>query len=340
MAFEPEAVFVRERALDWPRGREILAHFRHKEIPVTVLGPRERIPVPPLEGPRRGYIRAKRTLVVTTVNAARFLPSKPSADYQLPLSSGCPSFCEYCYLQTTLGKRPYVQVYVNLEEILSRARAYLDEAGGRIRTFEGSCTSDPLPVEPYTRALRDVITFFASRPNGRFRFVTKYTDVGPLTRLAHNGHTRFRFSINTDRVVRAYEHGTPPVPQRLAALRLILEAGYPSGFIVAPLFLEGDWKSDYEALFHLIRQTCGDLRGADFTFELITHRFTDRAKATILEMFPHTSLPLDPGRRQYRRGQFGYGKYLYPRDVLKEAEVLFEDLIGRLFPGARLDYFV
>lgn len=340
MAFEPERVFVRERALDWPRGREIAAYFRDRGVPVTVLGPRQRVPFPPGEDPRRGYVRAKRTLIVSTVNTDRFLPSKPSAHYQLPLSSGCPSFCEYCYLQTTLGRRPYIQVYVNLEEIFARAQAYLDQAGDEIRTFEGSCTSDPLPVEPYTHALRDTVTFFGSRPNGRFRFVTKYTDVAPLTRLPHNGHTRFRFSVNTERVVRAYEHATPPVSERLQAMRLVLEAGYPSGLIVAPVFLEGNWKREYEALFELIRKICGDLRGADFTFELITHRFTDRAKATILEMFPRTDLPLDPGPRQYRRGQFGYGKYVYPRDTLERAEAFFRNTIGRLFPGARLDYFV
>jgi len=35
--------------------------------------------------------------------------------------------CEYCYLQTTLGNKPYVRVYVNTDEILSAAGKYIQE---------------------------------------------------------------------------------------------------------------------------------------------------------------------------------------------------------------------
>lgn len=340
MAFKPEVVYIRERALDFPRGREIKQYFNDRRVPVTTLKARQRIPAPVSQSARQGYVEAKRTLVVTTVNTTRFMPSKPSADYQLPLSFGCPGFCEYCYLHSTLGKRPYIQVYVNLDEIFARASEYMTPAPERILTFEGSCTSDPLPVECYTHALRDAITFFGSHSHGRFRFVTKYNDVGPLLDLPHEGHTRFRFSINTERVVKAYEHNTPPVTERLQAMRSVLTSGYASGLIVAPLFLEGDWRTEYGALLHQVRDICGDLRGTDFTFELISHRFTDRARATILEMFPHSSLPLDPTTRQFRRGQFGYGKYLYPKEMLAEVKAFFQDIIPRLFPGTEISYFV
>lgn len=47
------------------------------------------------------------------------------------------------------------------------------------------------------------------------------------------------------------------------------------------------------------------------TFEFITHRFTKRAKNNIMELFADTELPLDETVRQFKFGQFGYGKYLY-----------------------------
>lgn len=35
--------------------------------------------------------------------------------------------CEYCYLNTQMGKRPYTKVYVNTEEILNKAEKYSRE---------------------------------------------------------------------------------------------------------------------------------------------------------------------------------------------------------------------
>jgi biotin synthase-like enzyme len=35
--------------------------------------------------------------------------------------------CHYCYLQTTLGNKPYIRTYVNMDEILEQAGHYIDE---------------------------------------------------------------------------------------------------------------------------------------------------------------------------------------------------------------------
>lgn len=128
-------------------------------VPVYILKHRQRVTGIPKDN-RKGYIAAKRTLVVSTVNTSKFLSSKPSADYQLPLLSGCAGFYEYCYLNTTLGKRPYITVFANQEEILARAGEYIKQHPDQIVTFEGSCTSDP-PTEAYTRALTNSIIYFA-----------------------------------------------------------------------------------------------------------------------------------------------------------------------------------
>lgn len=340
MVFLPDRVYVREKAEDYPLAREAAARFRRMGIPVYHLKARQRVPGMPTDSLRRGYIAAKKTLILDTVNTNSFLSSRPSADYELPLYSGCRGFCEYCYLNTTLGKRPYLKAYVNVDEILQRAAAYIKETPDRTVTFEGSCHSDPIPLEPYLGSLAAAIQFFGNQPRGYFRFVTKYTDVDSLLHLNHRGHTRFRFSINTDEVIRRYEHGTPPLTERLDAAKRVIEAGYPSGFIIAPLILEDDWMDQYRKLFLTVREVLGDLAGRDFTFELITHRYTDRARTTIEQIFPKTTLPLDPKSRTYRRGQFGYGKYLYPRELVSEARKHFTEMVEASFPGTRIEYFI
>ena len=83
--------------------------------------------------------------------------------------------CEYCYLATTLGRRPYLRVYVNIEEILAQAAAYISVRSPEITLFEGAATSDPVPTEYLTGLLRRTIEFFARQQYGMFRFVTNMT---------------------------------------------------------------------------------------------------------------------------------------------------------------------
>lgn len=45
--------------------------------------------------------------------------------------------CEYCYLNTQLGKRPYTKVYVNVDEILEKALKYINERKPKSTIFEG-----------------------------------------------------------------------------------------------------------------------------------------------------------------------------------------------------------
>ena len=65
--------------------------------------------------------------------------------------------------------------------------------------------------------------------------------------------------------------------------------------------------------------------GMDFTFEIISHRFTSRARSNILAVFPQTNLPMDKNTdRRYKYGQFGYGKYVYTKEKLEEMKNLFQ----------------
>lgn len=68
------------------------------------------------------YRSGKETLVVGERKSLKFQTCKPSANYQLPLVSGCMGRCEYCYLNTQLGDKPYIRVFVNLDDILKKLK--------------------------------------------------------------------------------------------------------------------------------------------------------------------------------------------------------------------------
>ena len=200
--FLPKRALFEEQALDYPLGREIQQKLRQQGVEVRIIGSHNRVMGIPGKTPWEGYLEAKRTLVVGVRKTLKFETCKPSAHYQLPLVTSCPGMCEYCYLATTLGKKPYLRVYVNIDEILNQAAKYIEERQPEITLFEGAATSDPLPVEVYTGGLRKAIEFFGGEKLGRFRFVTKFTGVEPLLDARHNGHTRFRFSITSDWVIK------------------------------------------------------------------------------------------------------------------------------------------
>jgi len=256
----------------------------------------------PGKSPQEKFLQAKRTLVVGVRKSKDFATCRPSAHYQLPLATGCPGRCEYCYLHTNMGRSPYVRIYVNQEEILNKAREYIEKRLPETTVFEGAATADPLAVEPYSGALKKTIAFFAEQEKGLFRFVTKFTDVDSLLSIKHKNRTRFRFSINNPGIIKEFEHATPRLEARLQAASKVAAAGYPLGFMIAPIIADNNWRDDYTALLNELRPFADH---PDLTFELITHRFTARAKEVIFNLFPHTGLPLETEGRRFKGGQFG-----------------------------------
>jgi len=357
LVFVPRRIFFEERALEYDLGIELYHRLARGWLPegaarveVGVLPSRGRIPRCDAPGEagtedwtpeQRAYVGAKRTLVFAVRRKAPFATCRPSADYQLPLVSSCPGLCEYCYLQTTLGVRPYVRAYVNVDEILGWADEYIRGRAPRVTVFEGSATSDPVPVEPYTGALAKAIEFFGKRDFARFRFATKFTDVRSLLRADHRGHTRVRFSVNAVRVIETYERGTPGLSARVEAARMMAAAGYPIGFLIAPVFVDADWRHAYLDMLDSIAGAVDSLRsGEPMTFEVITHRFTPRARSLILARRPHSRLPMEAEGRKRRMGQFGYIKYVYGKDILLEVEEFFRREVASRFPRAVIEYVI
>lgn len=338
--FIPKRVFFEPQALQYPLGQELYDRLQQMGVAVGMTSSHNRVTGIPGKTVQEAFREAKKTLVVGVRKTITFSSCKPSAHYQLPLNTSCPGMCEYCYLATTLGKKPYVRVYVNIEEILDKTKQYIDAAAPAITIFEGAATSDPIPVEYLTGLLAQTIEFFGKQPLGRFRFVTKFSDVDSLLTVPHQGHTRFRFSINAESIIKTYEHATPPLEERINAAAKVAGAGYPLGFIIAPIFTFPGWQNEYIKLFdHLKKRFSGSL-AADLTFELITHRFTKRAKNNILALYPNSRLPLAEEERNFKFGQFGYGKYVYDKEAMKGIKDFMTRELQRRFSTADIEYFV
>src|SRR5690606_16496907 len=146
-----------------------------------------------------------------------------------------------------------------------------------------------------------------------------------------NGHTEIRFSINTSSIIEQYEHFTASRDKRIEASIMVAEAGYPTGFLVAPVFIYPNWKQEYHDLLLELRSKLPNNLRFPVTFEIISHRYTTIAKNRIINIFPESELPMNDEERKFKYGQFGYGKYVYPKESIDEIKQFFSKEIEELF---------
>lgn len=338
--FIPERVFFEPSSLKYPLGQQLFEYFRQRNIEV-IKAPLQSISrAIPGGTEKEKYARSKKTLVVTTKKSLNFDVCKPSADFEFSLVTNCPGNCEYCYLQTTQGYKPYLRTYVNLEDIFNAIIIHIKKNDERLTTFEVASAGDPLAIEHITGSLAKTIEFFGSLDNARLRVVTKFSSVDSLINLKHNGHTRFRVSINSRHVIKNFEHNTANFEERIEAASKISDAGYPTGFIVAPIMIYKGWKEEYMELFDKLKSSINTVKQSEpVTFELIQHRFTATAKKFILERFPNTKLDMDESKRMLKWGKYGRFKYVYPKDAATDMKDYIISLINDRFPQAIIEYF-
>ena len=344
-----------KRVLITPAARE-LAHGRNIAEKAAALGAEvveldsNRLSGLVSDDPRRAYMNAKTTLaiVISPASKRKLQPIPPSADWRFDLAEGCPAHCQYCYLAGSLSGPPVTRVYANIEEILDGLPEYVGRgtitsaSNARAEegtTYEASCYTDPLAIEHLTGSLAKTIRRFGEwKAPVQLRFTTKYDNVDSLLALAHNNHTRIRFSINSAPVAR-FEGGTAIMAARLNAMRRAALAGYPVGLTIAPIMPEGNWREAYGLLLRQVAVTLAGLPNVDLTMELITHRFTPKSKAVLNEWYNASTLDMDEDTRAKKRTKFGSLKYVYPAELMKEMRKFFEQAITEHLPSARILYW-
>ncbi len=348
-AWRPRRLLVTRSAMGFAQGRAIVERAEAQGVEIMLL-PGDRLALDLPDDPRRAYAAAKTTLavVVAPPSKRRLQPIAPSADWRVDLAEGCPAHCSYCYLAGSLKGPPITRVYANLDEILDGLPAYLGQGTITSRnrdrahegtTFEASCYTDPLALEPITGSLSAAIARFGRWDAPvQLRFTTKFADVGPLLDIDHQGRTRIRASVNP-RMYARFEGGTSAVADRLAALRRMAMAGYPVGLTIAPIIAAEGWRQAYGELLADAGIALAGLPELDLTIELITHRFTAGSKAVLDSWYPGSSLDMGATRRVTKRTKFGTEKQVYDATTMRELRGFFEEGIASALPSARVLYW-
>jgi len=332
--FIPDIAYIDPKILKDSGGKKVVEYLESLKVPIV----NSKKVVIDNATPEKNYAMAKKTVLFTTNGQKKLISCRPSADYQFSLSSSCPANCEYCYLQTTQGEKPFMKVFLNIEEILEVIQSYIDENMPNITSFECASITDPIALEHFSGNLKRCIEYFGESSNGRLRLVTKFDDVDSFLKLKHNKHTKFRFTLNSRYVIDTFEHNTSSFHERLQAVKKIANAGYPIGFIIAPIMIYDNWKAEYKELFETLKIALQDYTG-EISFELIQHRFTKAAKELIVKRFENTKLDLNEEDRQLKWGPYGKFKYVYKKIDSQDMNNYISQLINNNFHNAIIEYF-
>jgi len=349
VVWRPSRVLVTRAARGFAHGRAILDRAAAQGIEVVEL-PGDRLALAFDDDPRRAYAEAKATLAVTVAppSKLKLQPIAPSADWRVDLAEGCPAHCSYCYLAGSLKGPPITRAYANLDEILATLPAYLGQGAVTSRsrtrahegtTFEASCYTDPLGIEPITGSLSAAIAWFGQwDADAQLRFTTKFAGVEPLLGLAHNGRTRMRASVNAAGANR-FEGGTAGTAARLAGLAAMARGGYPVGLTIAPIIAYDGWQQGYAELIDAAAAALAPIAGLDLSVELITHRYTPTSRSVLDGWYPGSNLDMTGAGRTLKRTKFGSEKWVYDADTMRSLRRFFEDRIAATLPAARILYW-
>ena len=332
--FIPDIAYIDPKILKYKKSKKIIEYLEKIKVPIV----NSKKVVIDTGSPEKNYVTAKKTILFTTNGQKKLVSCKPSADYQFSLSSSCPANCEYCYLQTTQGEKPFMKIFLNIEEILENIQTYIDANMPNITFFECASITDPIALEHLSGNLTRCIEFFGVSSNGRLRLVTKFDDVDPFLNIKHNKHTKFRFTLNARYVIDNFEHNTSSFYERIDAVKKIAAAGYPIGFIIAPIMIYDNWKDEYKELIETLKKALHDYH-EELSFELIQYRFTKAAKKLIVQRFINTKLDMNEEERLLKWGPYGKFKYVYKKPDSEDIKKYISELINNNFDQAIIEYF-
>ena len=160
---------------------------------------------------------------------------------------GCVHACAYCYaranhsyLELDAGTDFETKLFVktNIVEVLRRQLA--NRTWKRDEVAIGTSTDPYQPIEGKYRLTGGIISALADYATPA-HIVTKsplvIRDIDELARLDERAGARVCFTITTldDDVWRVMEPGTAPPRQRLRAMKMLADAGIPTGIFLAPV---------------------------------------------------------------------------------------------------------
>lgn len=283
------------------------------------------------------FAKLKTYLILGTRKALRWVPNNKISDYLVPYtSSGCMAMCLYCYLVCNYNKCSYLRIFVNREEIMDNIVKKVNKSENDLVLEIGS-NSDLILEETITSNLSWTINQFISRTTkGKLTFPTKFCMVDSLLNLKHDKRIMPRISINPKSIITKIELGTSNLDERIEAINKLIEAGYPTGILIAPVIFVENWKKLYKDLIIYLSKKLSEKAKETVFFEVIFMTYSFIHNVINTEAFPNSPVLLNKDFMKVR----GKGKYTYKNELKAEGTLYISSLLKKYFKENEIKYIV
>ena len=329
----PDKIFYEPAALDYKLGQQL--HSRFTDIPWIEIDSHNNIPEL-RANPNSAFPKMKKYVVIGIRKTHRYVENHKVSDFLVPYtSSGCSASCLYCYLVCNYNKCSYLRIFVNREQMMERMIKIAQKTDKEL-CFEIGSNSDLILENTITENLPWTIENFGKSGKGKITFPTKFDMVDPLLHLNHKERTIFRMSVNPEMVIRKVEFGTSPLFNRIHAVNLMSEAGYPVGILLAPIILLYDWKHLYTELINQLAEKLSPRVKKTAFIEIIFMTYSYVNNVINQDAFPNSVSLYDTSLMTGR----GRGKYCYRDAIRADGEVFLRTELAKKLPEMKILYVV
>jgi spore photoproduct lyase len=250
MKFDLDAIFIEDDCRETALAKRVIARAASR-APISFVADGRIVALPPV-GVADSFGAGKRRLVIMR-RRSPFLMACPASSAKfaccgylvLTLASNCPMDCSYCFLQEYVADNPGFQVYANYEAAFAEIDKLSASASARHFRIGTGELADSLAMDSLTGLSIELVNFFAARENLTLEFKTKTDEIENLLTLDPRGRVMVSWTLSPRRVFEACEHRTASPPQRIAAARRVLDAGYRVAFHLDPIIAYPEAERDY-----------------------------------------------------------------------------------------------
>lgn len=258
---------------------------------------------------------AKKNLYYAT-HKGKFLKKCPGTPshlccnyYVLNIQTNCNYDCQYCILQGYINNKR-LNIFKNIKTALNEVEDFLKTHPSNFYRIGTGELTDSLSLDHLTNTSAVLIPFFMKKKNALLELKTKSNNIKNLLKFHPEGNIIISWSINPQKIIDEYEHGTASLIERLESARECSKNGYRIGFHLDPVILYPEWEADYN---NLISRIFNYIESNIIAWISIAgFRYIPKLENIILKRFPNTKLFLGEMIR------CGDGKYRYIRPMRAE----------------------
>ena len=241
-------IYIEERAASYPLTERIVARFP-KAVTVPINNYKE-----VFNRPRQKWYQQK--------NALKLILAVRSEAFLYPGSSFVPNFeharffyttpvlnclygCEYCYLQGMFPSANLV-AFVNDDDFIREATAQLTPSHPAYLCI--SYDTDLLALENLFGYCSRYISYARQNPHITLEIRTKSANIEALSEISPTSNVILAWTLSPEYVIAHYEHRTPTLQARLAAISKAIERGWHVRLCIDPMIRVDSWREHYDAL--------------------------------------------------------------------------------------------